>query len=60
VDIDGPLRGVDRDLALNLCHSIVAIELHLGTKYDAQVMQAEAAKSAGYLQQAGRELGILT
>jgi hypothetical protein len=59
-DIDGPLRGVDRDLALNLCHSIVAIELHLGVKYDTQIMQTEAAKSAGYLQQAGRELGILT
>jgi hypothetical protein len=59
-DIDGPLRGVDRDLALNLCHSIVAIELHLGAKYDAQVMQTEAAKSAGFLQQAGQELGILT
>jgi hypothetical protein len=59
-DIDGPLRGVDRDLALNLCHSIVAIELHLGAKYDAQVMQTEATKGAVYLQQAGRELGILT
>ncbi len=59
-DIDGPLRGVDLDLALNLCHSIVAIELHLGAKYDAQVMQTEAAKSAGYLQQAGQKLGILS
>ncbi|MEO8456853.1 MAG: hypothetical protein ABI559_03470 [Chloroflexota bacterium] len=59
-DVDGPLRAVNNDLAINLCQSIVAIELHLGDKYDAQVMQTEAAKSADLLQQAGRALGILT
>ncbi len=59
-DIDGPLRGVDMGLALDLCHSIVSIELHLGDKYDAQVMQTEAARSADYLQQAGQALGILS
>lgn len=58
-DIDGPLRGVDAALATNLCRSILAIETHLGDKFDAQVMQEEAAKSADYLEQAGRALGII-
>jgi hypothetical protein len=58
-DIDGPLRGVDHDLAVKLCQSIVAIELHLGDKYDSQIMQTEATKAADLIQQAGRALGIL-
>lgn len=58
-DIDGPLRAVDSGLALKLCQSIVAIELHLGDKYDAQTMQTEAEKAADLIQQAGLALGIL-
>lgn len=58
-DIDGPLREADNDLAVQLCRSIVAIELHLGARYDAQVMQTESAKSADLFQQAGEALSIL-
>ena len=59
-DIDGPLRIADNDLAVQLCRSIVAIELHLGDKYDAQIMQTESSKAADLIQQAGETLGILT
>jgi len=59
-DIDGPLRNVDHDLAVNLCQSILDIELHLGDKYDAQIMQTEAEKAADLIQQAGVALGILS
>jgi hypothetical protein len=57
-DIDAPLRGVDGDLAVRLCQSIVAIELHLGDKYDAQVMQTQASTSADLLARAASALGI--
>jgi hypothetical protein len=59
-DIDGPLRTTDNSLAVKLCQSIVAIELHLGDKYDAQIMQTEATTAADLIQQAGQALGILT
>lgn len=59
-DIDGPLRTADNDLAVQLCQSIVAIELHLGDKYDPQIMQTESTKAADLIQQAGETLGILT
>jgi hypothetical protein len=58
-DIDGPLRAADQQLAVDLCLSVLAIELHLGNDYDAGVMLEEASASAGLLQQAGQELGIL-
>ena len=58
-DIDEPLRAADEQLAIKLCQSVVDIEGHLGTKYDAGVMQREAAALAGYIQQGGKELGIL-
>jgi hypothetical protein len=59
-DIDGPLRAADTDLAVELCQSVVQIELHLGDKYDAQVMQTEATTAADLIQQAGQTLGILS
>jgi len=59
-DIDGPLRAANNDLAVQLCQSIVAIELHLGDKYDAQIMQTQTTKAADLIQQAGVALGILT
>jgi flagellar biosynthesis regulator FlaF len=59
-DIDTPLRAVNNDLAVELCKSIVAIELHLGLNYDAEIMQTEAEKTADLIQQAGEALGILS
>jgi hypothetical protein len=59
-DIDAPLRTADNDLAVQLCQSIVAIELHLGDKYDPHIMQGESNTAADLLQQAGETLGILT
>jgi hypothetical protein len=58
-DIDGPLRQTDEALAVKLCEAVLAIELHLGAKYDPQVMQSEATKAANNLQLAGQEMGIL-
>lgn len=58
-DIDGPLRTADQQLAVDLCTAVVDIERHLGANYDASVMQTQAEATAGYIEQAGRTLGIL-
>jgi hypothetical protein len=58
-DLDGPLRRENEELAIELCLSIIEIERSFGTAYDAALVQREAEKSAGLLEDAGRALGII-
>lgn len=57
-DIDGPLREADADLALALCHSVLALEREFAGEVDRGVIAAEAATTAGILEDAGVALGI--
>jgi hypothetical protein len=57
-DIDGPLRRADADLALDLCHSVLALESEFAGEADRAVIAAEAATTAGIIADAGVALGI--
>ena len=57
-DIDGPLRSADPGLAVDICESVVKIERQFSTSADAVVIADEAETSAGFLEEAGRVLGI--
>jgi hypothetical protein len=58
-DIDGPLRNIDAQLAVDLCESVIILEGELGDPQpDLGLVAREAETSAGILEQAGRALGI--
>jgi hypothetical protein len=57
-DVDGPLRDTDRQLAMDLCESVVVIETQLGGQFDRAAIAEEAAVSADLLEEAARVLGV--
>ncbi|MEX0683502.1 MAG: hypothetical protein WD904_04300 [Dehalococcoidia bacterium] len=58
-DIDLPLRNADPQLGVDLCESVLELELEFGGKRDAGIIAAEATTSAGLLEDSGRVLGLL-
>ena len=58
-DIDGPLRGNNEQLAIDLCLAVTEIERNLGANYNAEIVASKAAETADYIEQGGRALGIL-
>jgi hypothetical protein len=58
-DIDGPLREVDRDLAVSLCRKILAIEMQLAGQADLATVADAAEAAADLMVDAGRALGLL-
>lgn len=59
-DIDGPLRGVDPQTAIDLCRLVLKMESQLGSAApDSASIAIEATKAADLLEDGGRALGIL-
>jgi len=57
-DIDGPLRQADMDLALDLCHSVLALEREFAGAGDPAIISAESLTTAEILEDAAVSLGI--
>lgn len=57
-DIDGPLREADVALARQLCASVLELEIQLAGRYEMDVIETEAQRSAALLDQAQEALGL--
>lgn len=57
-DIDRPLREADPALGREICRSMVVLEMQLAGGRDLTAVQQEAARTAGLLERAGREMGL--
>jgi hypothetical protein len=58
-DIDGPLRRIDPELGIDLCHGVLALEREFASEPDREVIATEAERTASLMEAAGAALGIL-